>query len=91
MFMKPQNKLKRKNTYNHHTYKTKDAFVDDFVRWVKEKHALKKQLAEKQIDNTSRESAEALMVWADDGGITVISQPLSKKIEQILAIKEKKS
>lgn len=91
MFMKPQNKLKQKKNHNHHIYKTKDAFVDDFMRWLKEKHALKKQIAEKQIANTSRDSAQALMVWADDGGITVRSQPLSKKIEQILAIKEKKS
>lgn len=43
--MKPKNKSKRKNT--HVPHKTKGDFVDDFGRWLKEKHALKKQIAEK--------------------------------------------
>ena len=77
MFMKPKNKLKRKNTHVFH--KTKDAFVNDFVRWSKEKRALKKQTPEKQIDKTRRDSAQALMVWADDGGAFVKNQPVIKQ------------
>lgn len=82
MIMKPKYKLKRKNT---HIHKTKD----DFVRWLKEKRALKEQTTEKQTANASHDILQALMVWADDGGTASISQPLSKPIEQSLAIKEK--
>ena len=89
--MKPKYKLKRKNTHIHHTHNTKDDFVDDFKRWLKKKQALKKQTAEKQIVNTSYDIVQALMVWADDGGAFVKSQPLIKTIEQSLGIKEKKS
>lgn len=89
MVMKPKIKLKRKGTHIHHNYKTKDDFVVDFERWLKEKQALKKQAAEKQITNTSRDIAQALMVWADDGGALVISQPLIKTIKPRLVIKEK--
>ncbi|MBE2223958.1 MAG: hypothetical protein IAF02_20625 [Anaerolineae bacterium] len=87
--MKPNYKLKRKNTHIHHTYKTKDDFVDDFRRWLKEKRALKKQTAEKQIANTNYDIAQALMVWADDGGAFIKSQPLIKTIKPRLVIKEK--
>ena len=83
--MKPKIKLRRKNIHIHHTPKTKD----DFVRWLKEKHALKKQPAEKQITNTRRDISQALMVWADDGGTVGISQPLIETMEQSLVIKEK--
>jgi len=89
MVMKPKNKLKRKNTHFHHNYNSKDGFVDDFMRWLKEKQALKRQLAEKQIANTSSDIAQALMVWADDGGAFVKSQPLIKTIKPRLGIKEK--
>ncbi|MCB8972610.1 MAG: hypothetical protein H6654_03560 [Ardenticatenaceae bacterium] len=86
--MKPKYKLKRKNTHIHHTHNTKDDFVDDFKRWLRKKQALKKQPAEKQIANTSYDIAQALMVWADDGGAIVISQPSIKTIEQNLIIRE---
>ena len=45
--MNQKNKLEQKTPHIHHTYKTKDAFVNDFMRWLKEKQALKKQKAEK--------------------------------------------
>jgi hypothetical protein len=85
MFMKPQIKLKQKNAPFHHTPKTKD----DFVRWLKEKRALKDKKTEKQLAITRRDLSQALMVWADDGGTVNISQPLIKTIEQSQAIKEK--
>lgn len=85
--MKPKIKLKRKNTHFHHTPKTKD----DFVRWLKEKRALKEQSTEKQIAISRRDISQALMVWADDGGAGGNSHPMIKTIEQSLPIKEKKS
>lgn len=72
--MKPKVKLKRKNTHINHKHKTKD----DFVRWLKEK----------QSANASHDAAQALMVWADDGGAARVSQPLIKPIEQNLTITE---
>ncbi len=80
--MKPKIKLKRKNSHHHLTPKTKD----DFVRWLKEKRALKEKT---MIANARRDLSQALMVWADDGGAAGISPPLSKTREQSQAIKEK--
>jgi hypothetical protein len=47
----------------HYTYKTKE----DFLRWLKEKKALKQQ-AEDKVNLLADQ--EAIMVWADDGGPT---------------------
>ena len=55
--MKSKSKSKRRGPGVPQTHKTKD----DFMRWWRKQSAHKKQLAEEQ-------NAQALMVWADDGG-----------------------
>lgn len=62
--MNPKDKLKRKTAQVRRTYKTKD----DFLRWLRKRDALKKQLAEEQIRQADRAILLALMMWADDGG-----------------------
>lgn len=62
--MKPDDQINRQTTHVRRTYKTKD----DFLHWLRKRNALKKQAAEEQITQTTREMARALMVWGDDGG-----------------------
>jgi hypothetical protein len=65
--MKPVNKSNRDAAQARQTYKTKD----DFLRWLREKNARQKRLAQKEITQVGRATSRALMVWADDGGATV--------------------
>lgn len=50
----------------HRPFKTKD----DFLRWLREKRARQKRLAQEKITQADRATSQALMVWADDGGAT---------------------
>ena len=61
--MKPEETLKKPANHAHHTHLTKE----DFLRWLRQKNALKKQTAGDQLaqDGAAR---LAVMVWADDGG-----------------------
>ena len=64
--MKPEDTSKRQTAQLRHTYKIKTK--DDFLRWLREKNALNKKVAEEQIAQADRAISKALMVWADDGG-----------------------
>lgn len=64
--MKPMDKSNRDAAQARHPYKTKD----DFLRWLREKNARQKQLAQDEITQAGRAISRALMVWADDGGAT---------------------
>ncbi|KAA3663556.1 MAG: hypothetical protein DWQ04_10200 [Chloroflexi bacterium] len=63
--MESRNKLKSQ-LFIHSTYKTKE----DFLRWLKEQKARKKQIQEEQLAQDIHAMSLALMVWADDGGET---------------------
>jgi hypothetical protein len=64
--MRPEDKKKREATHVRRPYKTKG----DFLRWLREKKACQKQLAQKDITQAERAISQALAVWADDGGAT---------------------
>jgi hypothetical protein len=64
--MKPEDKSKRQAAQARHTYKTKE----DFLRWLREKDAGKKQAAQEEAPQADSANSRALMVWADDGGAT---------------------
>jgi hypothetical protein len=64
--MKPVGKLLRKSAQVRRSFKTKE----DFLRWLREKNACQKRLAQKEITQANHATSQALMVWADDGGTT---------------------
>ncbi len=64
--MKPADKSKRGAAQARQPYKTKD----DFLRWLREKNARQKRLAQEEITQAGRATSRALMVRADDGGAT---------------------
>jgi hypothetical protein len=64
--MKPVGKLLQKSAQVRRSFKTKE----DFLRWLREKNARQKRLAQEEITQANRATSQALMVWADDGGTT---------------------
>lgn len=60
--MKPRKKLKRHVPNDRSNHKT----AEDFMRWWREQDARKKQVA---ADQAACGHLQALMVWADDGGV----------------------
>ena len=64
--MKPVSKLTPMSAQVRRSFKTKE----DFLRWLREKNARQKRLAQEEITQANRATSQALMVWADDGGTT---------------------
>jgi hypothetical protein len=64
--MKPEDKSKPQAAQVRRTYKTKE----DFLRWLREKEAGKRQAQPEAIPQADSATSQALMVWADDGGAT---------------------
>jgi hypothetical protein len=64
--MKPEDTSNRQAAQASRTYKTKE----DLLRWLREKGAGKKQAAQEEATQADSANSQALMVWADDGGVT---------------------
>ena len=60
--MKPRKKLKQQAPNDRANHKT----AEDFMRWWRVQDARKKQVA---ADQAARAHLQALMIWADDGGV----------------------
>ncbi|MDT8307326.1 MAG: hypothetical protein RRC07_15440 [Anaerolineae bacterium] len=56
--------MKRKTVFPHRTAKMREDFLD----WLRQKAALKRQVERDQFSQVDATVAPALHAWADDGG-----------------------